>query len=282
MEIRELFGFNGKNVVITGAGSGMGYEAAKLLVQLGANVYATVRRKPLDFAVTKEIQVDLSSPKEMDAFIDKLPDEIESLFLCHGISNMPGNSNALEVQLVDFLGFKYLTEKLLPKISDNGSVTFISSNGARKWKESLSKCLGVIECQTWDDAVKWYNNHPDATKGGYIFAKECQNAYVKSKVHAPEFINRKIRLNVIAPGMTLTGLTDDFNKSINGDAEHGKEMMEKNFLSPWNGRWATPEEMGHPLVVVGSKLCSYLSGEIIYIDYGTTSAMEFEALQKSL
>jgi len=45
MKIKELFGFKGKNVVITGAGSGMGYAAAKLLVQLGANVYATVRRK---------------------------------------------------------------------------------------------------------------------------------------------------------------------------------------------------------------------------------------------
>lgn len=40
MEIKELFGFEGKNVVITGAASGMGKAACELLIELGANVYA--------------------------------------------------------------------------------------------------------------------------------------------------------------------------------------------------------------------------------------------------
>ena len=52
MDLLDVFGLKGKNVLVTGAGSGMGKAAARLLMELGANVYATVRRKPVDFAVT--------------------------------------------------------------------------------------------------------------------------------------------------------------------------------------------------------------------------------------
>ncbi|MCJ7836275.1 hypothetical protein MUB23_12860 [Cuneatibacter sp. NSJ-177] len=55
------------------------------------------------------------------------------------------------------------------------------------------------------EAISWYQCHPECTGGGYVFAKKCQHVYVMSKVHAPEFIDRKIRLNAIAPGMTKTG-----------------------------------------------------------------------------
>ena len=60
MDVKELFGFQSKNVVVTGAGSGMGKAAARLLTELGANVYSSVRRKPLDFEVAKEIKAELS------------------------------------------------------------------------------------------------------------------------------------------------------------------------------------------------------------------------------
>lgn len=280
MDVKELFGFQNKNIVITGAGSGMGKEAARLLTELGANVYAAVRRKPLDFEVTKEIRTELSTKEGLDDFLAQLPEEIEALFLCHGISNSPGNQNAMLVQLTNFLSFKYLTEKLLPRIADNGSVSFISSNGGKEWRNKISECLEVISTETWEAGVAWYENHPDITKGGYVFAKQCQNVFVMSKVHSPEFIQRKIRLNAIEPGMTRTGLTEDFNKSLNGDAEFGEKTLEKLFLSSWNGRWASPEEMGYPLVVLGSKICSYVSGQLLYIDYGSSSKWEFDTLTK--
>lgn len=40
MDIKELFGYKGKNVVITGSASGMSYDATEMLIELGANVYA--------------------------------------------------------------------------------------------------------------------------------------------------------------------------------------------------------------------------------------------------
>ena len=61
MELLNVFGMKGKNVLVTGAGSGMGKAAARFLTELGANVYATVRRKPVDFSVAKQIPCDLGT-----------------------------------------------------------------------------------------------------------------------------------------------------------------------------------------------------------------------------
>ena len=99
-----------------------------------------------------------------------------------------------------------------------------------------------------------------------------------SRVHEPLYIDRKIRINAIAPGLTRTGLTDAFNRQIDGDPEHGRAVIEGLYLDSWNGRYATPEEMGWPPVAIGSKLFSYMSGQIVYIDYGCASEDEMNML----
>ena len=66
--------------------------------------------------------------------------------------------------------------------------------------------------------------------------------------------------------------------SPTGNAEEGKSVIESLFLESWNGYWASPEDMGYPLVAIGSSLFSYMSGQIIYLDYGMSSVWEFESL----
>ena len=44
MDIKDLFGCEGKSVVVSGAYSGMGLAAARLLHELGANVYTVCRK----------------------------------------------------------------------------------------------------------------------------------------------------------------------------------------------------------------------------------------------
>ena len=140
--------------------------------------------------------------------------------------------------------------------------------------------MEVINTKTYEDAIAWYEAHRDTIASGYVFSKQCLCTYVKAKVHAPEFIDRKIRLNAINPGNTITGLTDDFNRgtSPTGNAEEGKAVIEALFLDSWDGYWASPEDMGYPLVAIGSQLFSYMSGQIIYFDYGMSSVWEFDAL----
>lgn len=276
MNLKKLFGYENKNVVITGAASGMAKSATELLLELGANVYA-IDINPIDLAVKQKWQADLSSKDVLDNIIKELPEHIDALFLCHGIAEFPDNK--LKVQLVNFYGQKYLADNLLSKINENGSITFISSVGGFGWEENYQTCVELINEPTWLDAMKWYENHPEKYQSAYVFAKQCLESYVTYKCMDPSFIARKIRLNAINPGDTITGLTDDFNKSTgNGDMNKGEEIIKNIFLSSWNGYPASPEQMGYPLVVVGSQICSYMSGQLIYLDYGLTSSWKSRAL----
>lgn len=277
MDLKKLFGFEGKTVVITGAASGMSKSATELLLELGANVYA-VDINPIDLPVKKVYQADLSKKEEIDQVLMDLPNQIDALFLCHGIAAFPGNE--LLVQKVNFYSQKYMTEQLLDRISDHGSVTFIASVGGFGWQQVYDKAVELINMPTWDEAMKWYDHHPDLIQSAYVFAKQCLLSYVTYKCMSEEFISRKIRINAINPGDTITGLTDDFNKSTSpsGDALEGAQMIENIFLKSWNGYAAEAKDMGYPMVVVGSDICSYMSGQLIYIDYGLTSSWTSNAL----
>ncbi len=279
MDIKKLFGLEGKTVVITGAASGMAKAATELLLQLGAKVHA-VDINPISLPVLKSYQKDLSKKEEIDDLINELPNKIDALFLCHGIAAFPGNEQ--KVQIVNFYGQKYLTECLLERLNDHASVTFISSVGGFGWQTIYKDAVELIEQKTWDEAMKWYETHPDKIQSAYVFAKQCLLSYVTYKCMDPSFINRKIRINAINPGDTITGLTKDFNKSTSptGNEEEGAKMIENIFLKSWNGYPATPEDMGYPLVVIGSDICSYMSGQCIYIDYGLTSNWTSLALLK--
>ena len=286
-DMKKLFGYEGKTVVVSGAFSGMGLAAVKLLTELGAKVYVICRRNgrhsEMPYPVEGVLYGDFGKKEDLDqlaAELEKLPEDIFALFLCHGIALKNDASNALEVQKVNFLGHKYLLEKIIHKVADRGSVNIISSTGGFGWQDNVEKCMEVIQTKTYEEAIAWYEAHPEDIQSGYVFSKQCLCTYVKAMVHEPMFIDRKIRLNAINPGNTITGLTDDFNResSPTGNAEEGKAMIETLFLDSWNGHWATSEEMGYPLVAIGSNIFSYMSGQVIYFDYGMSSVWEMDAL----
>ena len=141
MDLKKLFGYEGKNVVITGAASGMSRSATELLLELGANVYA-IDVNPIDLPVKKAYQADLSDKEQIDKVISSLPEKIDALFLCHGIAEFKGRE--LLVQKVNFYSQKYMTEQLLDRISDHGSVTFIASVGGFGWQQVYPKAVELI------------------------------------------------------------------------------------------------------------------------------------------
>ena len=71
--MNDVLGYQGKNVVVTGAASGMGQAAAQLLVDLGARVHA------LDIAdvtvpVEKALKADMKDEATIDAAISEIPE----------------------------------------------------------------------------------------------------------------------------------------------------------------------------------------------------------------
>lgn len=279
--IEELLGYQGKTVVITGAASGMAKSATELLLSLGAKVYA-VDRNETDLPVFKFISADLSQKSTIDEVVAQLPEKIDALFMCHGVGIGKGKEKF--IQMVNFVGQRYMVEELLPRISDGGSVTFISSTGGYGWEHNMQNVGEVLACPTFEATEKWVDEHVDLFTEGqnpdpYQFSKQCVTAYVKSKTRAPEFIGRKIRINAIGPSFTSTALIKEFNLAASSDGTEagGAQVLHDLYLKSWNGRPGLPEEMGYPLVFIGSDLFSYLSGQVLYIDFGLTGELDYQA-----
>ena len=143
--MKDYFGFQGKNVVVTGASSGMGEVAAKMLVDLGAEVHAcgSGNRSRITYGPAKEYYYDLSEKAALDALITALPEKIDALFVCQGISQ--GVNPDLKVMKVNFLSVKYLVEALAPRIADNGSVSIISSSGGFGWEQTFLAVQSIFQ-----------------------------------------------------------------------------------------------------------------------------------------
>ena len=284
MEIKELLGYEGKTVVITGAASGMAYCATELLLSLGAKVYAVINSKPCDLPVEAQFKGNLSVKSAIDNVVSQLPEKIDVLFMCHGVGLKPDREKF--IQMTNFVGQRYMVEQLLPRIVDGGSVTFISSTGGYGWPGNMKNVGAVLNTASFEEAEAWVEANAGmyAEEGApdpYQFSKQCVSAYVKSKCRAPEFIGRKVRINAIGPSFTETAIIKDFNLAVSQDGSEasGASIMYDLFLKSWNGRAGKPEEMGWPLVIFGSDMCSYLSGQVIYIDFGMTGEMDWQAVQ---
>lgn len=275
--LKELFGYQGKNVVITGAASGMARSAAELLLELGAEIHA-IDLKEVDLPVKQAIQADMTQKEAIDNAIRQLPDRIDSIFSCHGMAGWPGRE--IQVLLCNFVSQRYLVETLIPKVVDEGTIAFISSFGGFGWQRSWKKISALLATNGFVEAHEWLKKNEKDTPDpdAYSFAKKCLTAYTKTKAWAPEIIDRKIRINTLSPGLTRTGLTPDFNAAGGPD---GQNRIEGMFLSGWNGRYATADEMGHPLVFLNSKMASYVSGQDFMIDYGLSANLEIKALNKA-
>ena len=82
--MRDILGYQGKCVVVTGAASGMGAAAARTLVELGAEVHA-LDVKPIEAPVKQSVPCDLSKAESIDAAVAKLPARVDRLFNCAGL-----------------------------------------------------------------------------------------------------------------------------------------------------------------------------------------------------
>lgn len=278
--MKDYFGYKGRKVVITGAASGMAQAAAKMLVDLGAEVYA-LDVKEVTVPVKQYIKTNLLQKDSIDAAIKKIPVDIHALFNCAGIT-FPPFSNP-EVVMVNFVSHRYLTERLLPRINDGGAIAFISSQAGVNWRNRLEITRPLLDISDFDRARAWLESHEKTIAGAYgsyNFSKQCVCAYVK--MNCKELAKRHIRINCILPGPTQTGMSPVFKGEdviLGGKVVGGKELksMLQATLAAANelsGRNAQPEEQAEPLVFLNSNMARFISGETLLTDYGYFSSVE--------
>lgn len=286
--MKDYFNYGNKVVVVTGAASGMGKAATEMLVDLGADVYALDWNDVKVDGIKQYIHTDLSKKESIDEAFNQIPSHIDSFFGIAGISGL--NTDFLTTTKIDLISNKYICEEILiHRMSEKGSIAFITSTGGNGWEKDENKniYLPVLQAKGWDATIEavektGFTSLPGTL--GYPFSKLAMNYMTiqLQKIFAP----KGIRVNAVLPGSTDTGLVNEFTQMAGG----------KDALMQHNGyakSLATSEQMAQPVVFLNSDMASYISGELLIVDYAQTAeevakikevgtVISLEAIQKQM
>ncbi len=260
--MRDILGYAGKTVVVTGAATGMGNAAARTLVDHGAEVH-TLDVAAVDINGTTNIACDLGDATSIEAAVAKLPARVDRLFNCAGVPGPPKFSE-LQTTIINFVGLRHVTETLLGHIPDGGAVASITSAAGMGYKGNLERINELLDTPDFGAATAWLEAHPEANNG-YLFSKQCITAYTKKRAH--ELVDRRIRMNCISPSPTDTPMLSDFHAQV------GQEFLEEHYLSPV-GRNSTPEEQAEPLILLNSDAARFVSGQNLFVDFGYAGGVD--------
>jgi len=248
------YGLEGKVVLITGASRGIGFDMAKELLAQGSKVAICGRKKAgLDAAVEQlgsgpnllAIQAHIAQEADVERMFDELIAWAGRLDVL--INNV--GMNLLTASVAD-------TELALwQKIIDsNLSGTFLVSRRAAK----IMKAQNAGSIVTISSVAG-----RKASPGMGIYGIAKAGIEMMTKVLASELAQFSIRVNAVAPAMVRTEFSKPFwsNDAILSQITKGIPM----------GRIAEPLEVVHPALFLASDGASFITGQTIVVDGGTTA-----------
>ncbi|MEM1645442.1 MAG: SDR family oxidoreductase [Ignisphaera sp.] len=248
----ELFSIKGKTAVVTGAASGIGRAIAELFVKLGGKVVASdINEKGLE-DLKKSVDGKILTFK---ADITKV-DEVKEL-VKFSLDNL-GEVNVLYI--VPAINVRkriedYTYEDFDRVVNVNLRGTFIV----------LKEFLRVMKNNKGGGSVIIFSSIRNMVvePGQSVYAATKAGVVQLARTAAAEYGKYGIRVNVIAPGVVDTQLT----QQIKNDPEWYRAYAEKTVFK----RWATPLEVASVAVFLAMPASSYITGAVIYVDGGWTA-----------
>lgn len=237
----------GKNIVVTGAGSGLGYYIAKRCIAEGAQVLITGRNEEKLKKAAAELGInckwlvfDSSNVKDMPEFLEQVQNEfrggkIHGLVSNAGISLHEGN-------------FRNVTEEGWDsQMNINLKGNYFLVKNYIEYLEKLEDKKGNVVVITSERSFRT-DDIP------YGLTKVASNSFIKCM--ASKVIKEGIRVNGVAPGVTESGMT-----GINRN---------ENMYADWQpeNRFFVPEEVAEVVNFLLSEVSNCISGEIIACDQG--------------
>ncbi len=256
MHIRDLFDLTGKVAIVTGGSRGLGKEMAIGLGEVGAKVVITARREPELLSTRDELQsagIDclpiVADVSEVDGVQSMLAQTLHTWGKVDILVNNAGVVWAAPPEEMPLDRWDYV-------MNINARGTFICCQEVGK--QMISQRSGNIINVSSSVGVTAVD--PDS---GQFIAYQASKAgvIIMAKQLAVEWAAHNIRVNAVAPSFLATRLTNALIERT------GESMLR------WipMGRIGTPHEIKGTVVFLASEASSYITGQVICVDGGTTA-----------
>ncbi|TLV00509.1 SDR family NAD(P)-dependent oxidoreductase [Dyadobacter luticola] len=251
MSFENTFSLNGKLALVTGGGSGIGFNIAQCLVWAGAEVVITGRRESvLQEAVSllgdkaHYLVNDVTDLKSIPALIEDIESQIGEIDILVNNAGINMKKHAIEVTDEDF--DKVVQTNLHAVFSitrEVGKKMIARKRGSIIMITSMAALYGI-------DRVVAYTASKSAV-GGMVNAL------------ATEFSPYNVRINAIAPGFIETPM---MLTAMNGDPARRDKAMDRTPM----GIWGKPDDVGWAAVFLASEAAKFITGVSLPVDGGNS------------
>jgi glucose 1-dehydrogenase len=259
-------GLKGKNVLVTGATSGIGQAIAVYLAKEGANVALNYRNDPEKLEETEQLitqicsQVQGCGGRELPVEGD-LSEEADIVRMCDETINKLGSIDIL----INNAGIQTPCPSHEVKADDFDRVMQVNLRGAylcarETIKHFLDRNYGgvIINVSSVHEII------PRPQYVSYAMSKGAMGSMTKTL--ALEYAAYGIRVNAIAPGATATSIN-----SWHEDPQKEQAIINHIPLK----RVGTSEEMAAITAFLASDDATYITGQTLFIDGGLTLYADF-------
>src|SRR3989454_1622663 len=239
-------------VLITGGLSGIGRAAAVAFAKKGAKVVVAGRRDEAGKALVKELRSFGSEAEFMRADVrheDEVRDLVDRTVARFGRLDVAVNNAATEGQVGPITD--QTAESYAATFDTNVLGVILSMK--HELRVMLPQGSGSIV-----NVSSAYGSVGAAGASVYVASKHAVEGMTKSA--ALEVARSGVRVNVVAPGTTDTGMLTRFTNTDENKAALVSTVPVK--------RLATPEEIAHVIAFVASANASYMTGASIPVDGG--------------
>ncbi|MCG5220966.1 SDR family oxidoreductase [Streptosporangium sp. KLBMP 9127] len=251
----QAFDLSGKKAFVTGASRGIGRAIALAYAEAGADVALVSRSADSLAEVAKEVAafgreavVLPCDVTDRDAITHAVRQAVEGLGHVDIVVNNAGGSNFM----VPFKDLRLAGWDKLMRLNLDSAMVVCHAFAPHLLERGAGSVINVASVAALGAPFL----------APYAAAKAGLVALTKSL--ALEWAGSGIRVNALCPGWTATEL----NRTLWEDEQASRNTIGSVPMQ----RWGTAEEMAHPAVFLAAPASAYMTGQVLFIDGGATTA----------
>lgn len=245
----------GKTIIITGGGTGLGKSMGKYMLQLGANLVITSRKKDVLEKAATELELETGGQvlavacdvRKYEDIVNVISETEKRFGQIHGVLNNAAGNFISPTERLSHRAFDIVVDIVL-----KGTYYMTLAIG-KHWiaNKQPGTFLNIVTTYAW-------------TGSGYVVPSACSKAGVLALTRslAVEWAKYKIRSNAIAPGPFPT--EGAWSRLLPGDLVNQFNPAERIPLK----RVGEHQELANLAAYLMSEYSAYINGEVITIDGG--------------